>query len=129
MNRYLIENIVSVMSEEEEVVYRDLELDSDADSSSDELETEVEEAEPFSNLLQNNSEVALNYDRLGTRGEFFSKNQYFFTNPKNGPARDSRDTLSLDSDISARTQKKAIFLHMVVIFLHGPKENAFFMHN
>ena len=26
-------------------------------------------------------------------------------------------------------KKKAIFLHMVVIFLHGPKKNAFFMHN
>ena len=35
------------------------------------------------------------------RGVYFSKNQYFFTNPKNGPARDSRDTLSLDSNISA----------------------------
>ena len=60
------------------------------------------------------------------RGEYFSKNQYFFTNPKNGPARDSRDTLSLDSNISARTQKKAIFLHMVVIFLHGPKKKCVF---
>ena len=54
------------------------------------------------------------------RGVYFSKNQYFFTNPKNGHARDSRDTLSLDSNISARTQKKAIFLYMVVIFLHRP---------
>ena len=68
-------------------------------------------------------------DCTDCRGVYFSKNQYFFTNPKNGPARDSRDTLSLDSNISARTQKKAIFLHMVVIFLHGPKKNAFSMHN
>ena len=46
------------------------------------------------------------------RGEYFSKNQYFFTTTKNGPARDSRDTLSLvslDSNISARTQKKGNF--------------------
>ena len=60
------------------------------------------------------------------RGVYFSKNQYLFTNPKNGPARESRDTLSLDSNISARTQKKAIFLHMVVIFLHGPKKKCVF---
>ena len=49
--------------------------------------------------------------------------------PKNGLARDSRDTLSLVSNISARTPKKAIFLHTVVIFLLGPKEKRFFMHN
>ena len=53
-------------------------------------------------------------DRAGrpARGEYFSKNQYFFTTTKNGPARDSRDTLSLvslDSNISARTQKKGNF--------------------
>merc|ERR1712222_277394 len=61
-----------------------------------------------------------------SRGVYFSKNQYLFTNPKNGPARESRDTLSLDSDISARTQKKAIFLQMVVIFLHGPQKKCVF---
>ena len=43
------------------------------------------------------------------RGVYFSKNQYFFTNHKHGPARDSRDTLSLDSNISARTYKKCVF--------------------
>ena len=37
-------------------------------------------------------------------------------------SRDSRDTLSLDSNISARTPKKAIFLH-------GTPKKAFFMHN
>ena len=61
-----------------------------------------------------------------SRGEYFSKNLYFCTNPKNGPARDSRDTLSLDSNISTRTPEKVIFLHMVVIFLHGPKQMRFF---
>ena len=63
---------------------------------------------------------------ISSRGEYFSKNQYFFTSTKNGPARDSRDTLSLDSNISARTPKKAIFLHIVVIYLHGPKKKAYF---
>ena len=63
------------------------------------------------------------------RGEYFSKNQYFFTNPQNSPARDSRDTLSLDSNISARTPKKAIFLHVIEIFLLGSLKMHFFMHN
>ena len=65
----------------------------------------------------------------GDRGEYFSKNLYFCTNPKNGPAREPRGTLSLDSNISARTPKKAIFLHIVVIFLHGPQKKRFLMHN
>ena len=32
------------------------------------------------------------------------------------------------SNISARTSIKAIFLHIVVIFLHGTPKKAFFMH-
>ena len=40
------------------------------------------------------------------RGEYFSKNQYFFTNAKNGPARDSRDTQKhTDLNITAREKK------------------------
>ena len=44
------------------------------------------------------------------------KNQYFFT-------------LSLDSIISARSPKEAIFLHIVAIYLHGPQKNVISMHN
>ena len=51
------------MSDEEEVVTRD--LDSDTDSSSDELVVGDEVAEASSTLIQN-EEIALNYERLGT---------------------------------------------------------------
>ena len=43
---------------------------------------------------------------LDVRGEYFSKNLYFCTDPKNGLARDSRDTLSLAS------------ITIITIFLH-----------
>ena len=49
------------------------------------------------------------------------KNQYFFTYPKNGPARESRYPPGtwtwVDSNISARSPKKAFFLHKVAIYL------------
>jgi len=45
--------------------------------------------------------------------------------PKNGPARVPREAWFLDSDISARSRKKAIFLHIVVIFLHGFPQKVF----
>ena len=54
------------------------------------------------------------------------KNQYFFTDPTNGRARDSRSPWFLCSNISAQSPKKAIFLHKVVIFLHGPPKKTFF---
>ena len=57
------------------------------------------------------------------------KNQYFFTDPKNGPARESRSPWLLASNISARSPKKTIFLHILVIFLHGPPKKRNFMHN
>ena len=65
---------------------------------------------------------------LVRRGEYFSKIEYICTYPKNGPARESSLPWFLDSNISARTPKKAIFLHIVVIFLHGTAIKAFFMH-
>ena len=45
--------------------------------------------------------------------------------PKNGPARVPRKAWFLDSNISARSPKKAIFLHIVVIFLHGLPKKVF----
>ena len=63
---------------------------------------------------------------LVRRGEYFSKIEYICTYPKNGPARESSLPWFLDSNISARTPKKAIFLHIVVIFLHGTPKKAFF---
>ena len=53
----------------------------------------------------------------------------FLHTPKNGPARESRDTLSLDSIISARSPKKAIFLHIIAIYLHGSQKKVISMHN
>ena len=55
------------------------------------------------------------------------RNQYFFTRPKSGPARDSRSPWLLASNISAQSPKKAVFLHIVVIFLHGPPKKSFFL--
>ena len=55
------------------------------------------------------------------RGVYFSKNQYLFTNPKNGPARESSPWIV----IFLHEPKKAIFLHIVEIFLHGPKKMRF----
>ena len=57
------------------------------------------------------------------------KKPYFFTDPKIGPARESRSPWLLASNISARSPKKAIFLHIAVIFLHGPPKKRDFMHN
>ena len=59
------------------------------------------------------------------RGEYLSKNEYICTYPKNGPTRESSTPWFLDTNISARTPKIAIFLHKVVIFLLGPKEKRF----
>ena len=56
------------------------------------------------------------------------KNQYFFTPPKMALHRNPGTPLSLDSNISARSPKKAIFLHIVttvVIFLHGLPKKVF----
>ena len=59
------------------------------------------------------------------------KNQYFFTYPKNGPARESRYPPGtwtwVDSNISARSPKKAFFLHKVAIYLSArtPKKMLF----
>ena len=66
---------------------------------------------------------------FGTEVNISPKNQYFFTDPKNGPARESRSPWFLASNISARSPKKAIFLHIAVIFLHGPPKKRDFMHN
>ena len=54
------------------------------------------------------------------------KNQYFFTDPKIGPARESRSPWLLASNISARSPKKAIFLHIVAIYLHRPQRKCYF---
>ena len=67
------------------------------ESSEDEVESNSSDASSNGGALHIN------------RGVYFSKNQYFFTNPKKGPARDSRDTFALDSDISARTLKRQFF--------------------
>ena len=40
-----------------------------------------------------------------------SRTQYFCTYPKRGPAQDSSNAITRDSNISARTPKKVIFLH------------------
>ena len=45
------------------------------------------------------------------------KYQYFFTDPKDGPVRESRSPWFLASNIFAQSPKRAIFLHIVVIFL------------
>ena len=66
---------------------------------------------------------------VNTRGEYFSEKPIFLHTPKNGPARESRDTLSLDSIISARSPKKAIFLHIIAIYLHGSQKKVISMHN
>ena len=63
------------------------------------------------------------------RGEYFSGKPIFLHTPKNGPARESRDTLSLDSIISARSPKKAIFLHIIAIYLHGSQKKVISMRN
>ena len=66
---------------------------------------------------------------IDIRGEYFSEKPIFLHTPKNGPARESRDTLSLDSIISARSPKKAIFLHIIAIYLHGSQKKVISMHN
>ena len=71
----------------------------------------------------------LNLTQPGSRGEYFSEKPIFLHTPKNGPARESRDTLSLDSIISARSPKKAIFLHIIAIYLHGSQKKVISMHN
>ena len=77
------------------------------------------------------------------RGEYFSKKPIFLHTPKIGPARESRDTLvpgqyyfctkpkkgnfsAHSSNISAQSPKKAIFLHIVTIYLHGPQRKCYF---
>ena len=68
----------------------------------------------------------VNYPPAGFRGEYFSKNEYICTYPKNGPARESSPPWYLDSNISVRTPKKAIFLHViVVIFQHETPKSVF----
>ena len=45
-------------------------------------------------------------DNVTARGEYFSKKLYFCTTPKKGPAQESSDAITQDSNISAQTQKK-----------------------
>ena len=54
------------------------------------------------------------------------KNQYFFTPPKMALHGNPGTPLSLDSIISARSPKKAIFLHIVAIYLHRPQRKCYF---
>ena len=68
----------------------------------------------------------LNFARIHQwRGEYFFQKPIFLHMPKNGPARVPRKAWFLDSNISARSPKKAIFLHIVVIFLHGLPQKVF----
>ena len=55
-----------------------------------------------------------------TRGEYFTPKPIFLHYPKRGPAQNSKDAITRDSNISARTPKK-------VVFLHEPPQKAFFL--
>ena len=72
----------------------------------------------------NQVQILFRHTDIKTEVNISPQNQYFFTDPKNGPARESRSPWFLASNISARSPKKAIFLHIVVIFLHGPPKKT-----
>ena len=64
-----------------------------------------------------------------TRGEYFSKNFYFCTTPKNGPAQESSYAWEPDGNIFARLQKSAFLARLKALFLHNSKGNSLNLHD
>ena len=63
------------------------------------------------------------------RGEYISKNFYFCTTPKNGPAQESSCAWYPDGNIFARLQKSAFLARLKALFLHNSKGNSLNLHD
>ena len=59
---------------------------------------------------------------LNFRGEYISKNVYFCTTPKNGPAQESSSAWQPDGNISARLQKSSFLARLKALFLHDERD-------
>ena len=82
----------------------------------------ISEGRGFANAL---GPVKLSMKLLSPEVNISPENQYFCTPPKMALHGNPGTPLSMDSIISARSPKKAIFLHIIVIFLHGLPHKVF----
>ena len=69
------------------------------------------------------------FETFRVRGEYISKNFYFCTTPKNGPAQESSCAWYPDGNIFARLQKSAFLARLKALFLHNSKGNSLNLHD
>ena len=90
--------------------------------------TDEEEEEEVKRVLTRLSSKVLNAHQRH-RGEYISKNFYFCTTPKNGPAQESSCAWYPDGNIFARLQKSAFLARLKALFLHNSKGNSLNLHD